>query len=350
MARSGTVTGSTNNKRRAGPDRRGVSTSVASVPYVVVVGGANIDIKATIAGPTVPTTSNPGRAQVSLGGVGRNIAHNLARLGVATKLISAVGRDPEGERLLTETAAAGVDVAGVRRGPGSTGLYSAVLDRSGELVIGVAAMEVIATITQRFLQRNQRTIAGADFLVADCNLERASLQWLQECARQNNVPFLVEPVSAVKVERLNAILRRGAAIHTVTPNLQQLEVLTGHALKSIEETQQAAKRLHDRGVLHVLVGLGPEGALLSTIQGDEVQQHHIPAAQAEPADVTGGGDAHVAGYVAGLVGGMRPLQAALLGQAAAGLAVGTTETVSSKMGMQAAMHGVSALKRRMKES
>src|SRR6185295_14794973 len=109
----------------------------------------NIDIKAAIGGRTIATTSNPGTAMMSLGGVGRNIAHNLARLDVAVKLISAVGRDAEGDRLLAETEAAGVDIAAVRRGGGSTGVYAAVLDRDGELVIGVSAMEVIAQITQR---------------------------------------------------------------------------------------------------------------------------------------------------------------------------------------------------------
>ncbi|MDQ7247139.1 carbohydrate kinase family protein [Dongia sedimenti] len=319
------------------------------LPYVVVVGGANIDIKVAIKGATIQGTSNPGTATVSVGGVGRNIAHNLARLGVPVRLISAVGRDPEGDRLIEETAAAGVDVNAVRRSAGATGVYSAVLDRHGELVIGISAMDVVDEITQRFLGRNRATIAGAAFLVADCNLQRSSLQWLQQCAKQSGVPFVVEPVSAVKVEKLNAVLRRGAALHTVTPNLQQLETLTGRDLRSLDATQHAARVLHDRGVLNVLVGLGAEGALISTMQGDGVSQHYIPAAQAKPQDVTGGGDAHVAGYVAGLLGGMRPLQAALLGQAAAGLTVGAAETVSRKMSMKNLTQSMSALKRRVKE-
>jgi pseudouridine kinase len=330
------------NRTRRAPSGRGVS-------FVVVVGGANIDIKVAIDGATILATSNPGTAMMSLGGVGRNIAHNLARLDVAVKLISAVGRDPEGDRLLAETEAAGVDIAAVRRMGGSTGVYAAVLDRDGELVIGVSAMEITAQITQRALQRCRAEIAGAAFLVADCNLERSSLQWLHQCAKENGIPFLVEPVSAIKVEKLNAILRRGAAIHTVTPNLQQLAALTGRALQSLEATQEAARMLHDRGVLNVLVGLGAEGALLSSLQGDGVRQHHIPTAQAKPQDVTGGGDAHVGGYVAGLVGGMQPLQAALLGQAAAGLAVSSAESVSRKMSMKNLVQSASALKRRVKE-
>jgi pseudouridine kinase len=335
------------NSTRRAPSGRGVS--FVTVPSIVVVGGANIDIKVAIKGVTIPATSNPGTAMMSPGGVGRNIAHNLARLDVAVKLISAVGRDPEGDRLLTETAGAGVDVSAVRRGGGNTGVYAAVLDRDGELVIGVSAMDITARITTRALQRCRAEIEGAAFLVADCNLDRSSLQWLQQSAKQNGVPFLVEPVSAVKGEKLNAILRRGAAIHTVTPNQLQLGALIGADLHTLEATRKAARGLHDRGVANVLVGLGPEGALLSSQQGDEIKQYHIPAAQAKPQDVTGGGDAHVAGYVAGLVGGMKPLQAALLGQAAAGLTVSATETVSRTMSINNLAHSASALKRRVKE-
>jgi sugar/nucleoside kinase (ribokinase family) len=69
----------------------------------------------------------------------------------------------------------------------------------------------------------------------------------------------------------------------------------------------------------------------------------------KPQDVTGGGDAHVAGYVAGLVKGMKPLQAALLGQAAAGLAVSSAESVNRKMGMKNLTNTAAALKRRVKE-
>jgi pseudouridine kinase len=315
----------------------------------VVVGGANIDIKVAISGKTVPATSNPGTATVSLGGVGRNIAHNLARLGVAVKLISAVGNDPEGERLLSETAAAGVDIRAVKRGGGRTGVYSAVLDRSGELVIGVSAMEIIDGITQRFLGRNRVEIESAAFIVADCNLPLGSLHWLQQCAKRRGIPFVVEPVSAVKVRKLQALLRRGAAIHTVTPNVLQLETLAGRTLKSMDAVRRAARALHERGAANVLIGLGPDGALLSCAQGGTVKQHRIPAAQAKPRDVTGGGDAHVAGYVAGLAAGMPPLQAALLGQAAAGLAVSSNETVSRRMAMKNLTQGMSALKRRMKE-
>jgi len=60
---------------------------------VVVIGGINVDIKSRVDAPLVMATSNPGTTTVTAGGVGRNIAESLARLGVRTSLISAVGDD-----------------------------------------------------------------------------------------------------------------------------------------------------------------------------------------------------------------------------------------------------------------
>ena len=83
------------------------------MPDIVVLGGANIDIKAKVTAPNRLGTSNPGIVSTSAGGVGRNIAHNLARLGADVALISVVRNDVHGDAVLAETRRAGVDVSRV---------------------------------------------------------------------------------------------------------------------------------------------------------------------------------------------------------------------------------------------
>ena len=61
--------------------------------YVTVIGGSNMDIQGFPNNPLVMKDSNPGKVDISMGGVGRNIAENLSRLDVNTKLISAMGND-----------------------------------------------------------------------------------------------------------------------------------------------------------------------------------------------------------------------------------------------------------------
>ena len=82
---------------------RGYLLPASQQQRVVVIGGANMDFKSRTLGAAIPTTSNPGTTQQAVGGVGRNIAENLARLGISVSLISAVGRDALGDILLSET-------------------------------------------------------------------------------------------------------------------------------------------------------------------------------------------------------------------------------------------------------
>src|SRR5262249_46674459 len=116
---------------------------------VVCVGGTNIDIKCRLAGRTVMGSSNPGATLLGAGGVARNIAHNLALLGVGAALVSVVGCDAFGAQVLGATAAAGVDTRGVIRTAGATGSYHAALDAAGELILGVAAMGILERLTPR---------------------------------------------------------------------------------------------------------------------------------------------------------------------------------------------------------
>ncbi|HEU4518527.1 MAG TPA: PfkB family carbohydrate kinase, partial [Microvirga sp.] len=108
-------------------------------PQVVCVGGAVRDRKLRSAGPLVPGTSNPVRSERSFGGVARNVAENLARLGVATALVSLVGDDGEGRAIRAHLGRAGVDTRFVAVADGqATAEYLAVLPPSGELAFGLA--------------------------------------------------------------------------------------------------------------------------------------------------------------------------------------------------------------------
>ena len=128
---------------------------------VIAFGGANMDLKCRISRAAIPAPSNPGDIAVMPGGVARNMAETLARLGLTTILIAAIGRDALGERLLAETRAAGVDMKSVLRGRFATGGYAAVLNHEGELLIGVADMAATRRLTPAVLRRTQSQLRRA---------------------------------------------------------------------------------------------------------------------------------------------------------------------------------------------
>jgi pseudouridine kinase len=237
------------------------------VELVVVVGGANVDIKARSTAALVGATSNPGIVVRTPGGVGRNVAENLARLGSRVALVSTVGSDPDGDWLLEETAAAGVDVSSVLRG-GRTGRYVALLDANGELVAGVSDM------------------AATDALGP-------------------------EVLSVAKARRILPLLSRIRRVCAITPNEDELA-----ALGSVEE-------LHARGVEVVWVRRGAAGSLLSTADG--VVELEAPVAA--PVDVTGAGDAMLAAFCHRLTEGATLTEAAAYGHEAAAVTVASPHTV-----------------------
>ncbi|WP_165907675.1 carbohydrate kinase family protein [Hydrogenispora ethanolica] len=295
-----------------------------SQPEVVVVGGINVDLKGQTSGRFELRTSNPGTLQATPGGVGRNIAENLARLDVAVTLLSAVGADPEGERIVRETAAAGVDLRHLLQlETERTGTYIALLDRDGELVAALADMAVLDRLSVEYLQSKLALFRAARYIVCDANIPEAAIAFLSAFSRMSGVPLAVEPVSVVKAQRVAA---HCGGISLLTPNLDELAALTGTEPER-RTVARSAQVLVDRGVATVITTLG-EAGLCCTTQAGSLLLGSYPATVAE---VTGAGDALTAGVIYGLVRGMELAEACRRGLAAAALTVAAPETVNPRL-------------------
>ncbi len=282
---------------------------------VLVVGGANLDLLARSHSTVQLHTSNPGSRSGTPGGVGRNVAENLARLGTPTRLVLAVGDDPAGVELLERTQAAGVETLEVPWS-GPTGSYTAILDADGSLVAGVADMAATTAIGPEHVE--SRWIAEAHWLVLDGNLSRETLRHALACATDAGVPVVLDPVSAPKA-RMVAELLAECRVHTVTPNLDELVALTGEV-----DPASAADRLHHAGVEVVWLREGERGSTLFRRDAEPVR---VVLPRVDAVDVTGAGDAMLAAYVHALHRGADLTRAAYVGAAAAILTVQSASTV-----------------------
>jgi pseudouridine kinase len=293
-------------------------------PPVVVVGGANIDIKARSSAAAIAQTSNPGHTETTPGGVARNIAENLARLGTTTQLIVALGRDQYGERLLTETRNTGVLLDYVHRSTHATGSYTAVLDADGEMLLAVADMTATDDLRPEHLRPARELILHAALLVLDGNLPAATTEHLVDLAQAAGVRVVLDPVSVPKAARLRPLLHADRPIFAITPNRDELQALTGQDTAKDDALPDAAAALHAQGVHHVWIRLGAQGSLLGT-QGEQPQR--LPATPTDVQDVTGAGDAMLAAFAHALLAGHSPLIAARYGHAAAALTLESAHTV-----------------------
>lgn len=279
----------------------------------MVVGGTNMDVVARTSAPLVPATSNPGHTRISPGGVGRNIAACLGLLGAPVRLVSAVGDDAFGDEALRVTAECGADVSAVRRVPGATGTYTAVLDDRGELVAAVSDMATVDALELETVH-----LTDAALVVLDGNLAPAQAARVVAAAASAGVPLAFEPVSVAKAARLADLVRD---LFLVTPNTDELAALTGRPAVAWRDS---ATDLHDLGVEHVWVRHGPDGSWMCSRGADPV---HLPAVPAEVVDVTGAGDAMLAAWVAAWLRGADPVTAARRGHLAAAATIASPHTV-----------------------
>ncbi|WP_181391943.1 carbohydrate kinase family protein [Deinococcus irradiatisoli] len=265
---------------------------------VVVAGGLNTDILSRPHSALHAGTSNPAHTTFAPGGVGRNLAQTLAQLGVPTRLLGVVGDDAFGESLLGLTARAGVEVSGVVRRPGPSGSYLAVLSERGELVYGLSSMALTSDLRPADVPQWAGELSGAGLLIVDANLSPPMVAFLLEAAWERGVPAVLEPVSAPKAGPLSTVLSAARPLWLLTPDRAELAALTGQDLEQAGDAEvlSAARRLRVRGAQVVLLTLGRRGSWLVG-EGGALP---TPARQAQVRDVTGAGDALLAGLIAAL--------------------------------------------------
>ncbi len=294
--------------------------------YAVVVGGLNVDIGGCSFQPLVAEDSNPGTVTTSLGGVGRNIAHNMRLMGVDVRLLTAYGSDLNGDKAAAVCAEQGIDMTHALKVPGAvTSTYLYLTDPEGEMALAVSDMTVCERITPAYLASNLPVLQKAQVVVADANIPAEALRYL---ADNCTVPLFVDPVSTVKAEKIRPILGR---IHTLKPNRLEAELLTGMKLETREDAARAAEKLLGMGVYRVFISLGADGVYAA--MGEDGLW--LPNAPGEMVNTTGCGDAFMAALVWAYLEGMNLEETARAGLAAGAIAMASRETINPAMSAQA---------------
>ncbi len=290
--------------------------------YAVVVGGVNVDIGGRSFKALVAEDSNPGEVMTSLGGVGRNIAHNMSLMGLDVRLLSAYGDDLNGERVAASCSELGIDLSHALRVPGgTTSTYLYITDPDGEMALAVSDMEVCKRITPEYLSKNLALLQNAQVVVADANIPEESLKFL---ADNLFVPLFVDPVSTVKAEKVKSILPK---IHTLKPNRIEAELLSGVKIENEEDAEKAAKALIEKGVRRVFISMGAKGVFAATAK-ESLWHGIIPG---KMVNTTGCGDAFMGALVWAYLEGMDLKDTAAAGLAAGSIAMESDETINPLM-------------------
>ena len=299
--------------------------------YAVVVGGVNMDVGGRPDAPLRAADSNPGRVRMSLGGVGRNIAHNMALLGLDTRMITVLGDDLYAQRIAASCAELGIDLSRSLRVPGeASSTYLSVADEHGDMVLAVADMEIYRLLTPAVLAARLSWINRAQLLVLDANIPAESIAWL--CGHAQ-IPIFADPVSAAKAEKLRPVL---GSLHTVKPNRVEAELLSGVKIHDEQSLNRAADVLLETGLHRVFLSLGADGLLAA----DQKNRLRLPAKKSGIVNTTGSGDAFMAALVWAYLRGTDLEGSARAGMAAAAVAMACAETVSPEMSAKALLDAI----------
>ena len=299
---------------------------VQTAPYVTVVGGVNVDIGGRPAAALVARDSNPGAVHSSLGGVGRNIAHNMALLGLDVRLLTAFGDDLNAQKLAASCGELGIDISQSPVIPGGrTSTYLFINDEHGDMALAVSDMEIYEHLTPQALAQRRKLLDASQVVVLDTNIPEESIAWLAEnCA----APLFADPVSTAKAVKLKPVLGK---LHTLKPNRLEAELLSGVPITGEASLNKAADALLETGLRRVFISLGADGVFAADHSG-RVQ---LPCLPAELVNATGCGDAFMAAIAWAYLRGTDLADTARAGLASSSIAMESKETINPAMSEEA---------------
>lgn len=254
----------------------------------LIIGGSNIDIKATSRDTLILHDSNIGTLSVSYGGVSRNVVENLLRISDDVLFLTAVGKDDNGKGLVRQLEGLGCRVLSLRDDK-ETSHYIAIHDEKGDLYVAICVSDILETLTKEHFRPFEDIIREHESIVIDTNLSKEAIDYLLDTFAGNK--FLVEGVSANKIVRLKDHLDH---VWLLKSNLLEARYLLG------EETlpaEKVGKELFERGVRNAVITDSEHSVMVM----EEGKVSFIPVKKAKHVVSTMGcGDSLFAGLIHGL--------------------------------------------------
>ncbi|WP_332646201.1 carbohydrate kinase [Lysinibacillus sp. 54212] len=262
---------------------------------IIAIGGANVDRKFHVEGNVQLATSNPATVTESVGGVARNIAENLGRLGNEVKLLTVLGQDQDAVKIEQHsTAFIQFDLVEKLTNE-STGSYSAVLGEDGELVIALANMAIYDSLLPAIISKHEASLSNAKCIIVDLNCPKETVVYLQQLAFERDISFVIVPVSSPKMNRMPENL---SGVSYFICNRDEAETYLKLSLEEEAHYEEAVKQLLQKGAEHVILTRGEYGVIAGSKDGitrfNAVNVEQI-------VDVTGAGDAFVSAFLHGVL-------------------------------------------------
>ncbi len=254
---------------------------------IIVIGACNIDVVGKSDQTYVQRTSNIGQVAIGVGGVGRNIAHRLAKLGDEVELITVIPETFFGELIEASLFRSNIGFMHVIKGDFEDSFYLSLEDNTGEMIGAINQMDSVNQLTPERVRDALANIMPCDMIVADANLSLDTLTMLAEF--KGMTPLAVEAVSIQKVKKITGIL---SEIDLLKVNEMEARALVNNeAALSPNELVSDLLRL---GVKEVHMTRGEKGILVG--KNNEVIKFPVEKVR-EIHSVNKAGDEYFAGII-----------------------------------------------------
>ncbi|MGL5328179.1 MAG: carbohydrate kinase family protein [Peptostreptococcaceae bacterium] len=268
--------------------------------------------------------SNPGKVRTSFGGVCRNIAECMSRVGVNTQFISILGDDEAGRAMLEHSKQMNYDMSNslIIEG-GNTPTYMAVLDEHGEMVSAVVDMKIINKFTTEFIDSKADIIKNAEYMILDSDRPDIVEYILKNFS--GDTKFILDPVSAAKAKEVKHLIKY---FHTIKPNRYEAEIMCGMKIKNDEDLRKAGRYFVDLGIENVFITLDEDGIYYN----NGIEEGKIKANNVKVVNVTGAGDSFVAGIAHGYANECNLIDTLKFAISMSTITISTEETIHPEMG------------------
>ena len=291
---------------------------------IVVIGAVFVDIKGYPEAGFIPTGRNVGRVEQIHGGVGRNVAEDVANCELRPTFVSLVDESGTGADVIRKLESHKVDTRFIRTTPDGMGTWLAVFDNDGDVAASISKRPNLMPIAQILDEEGERIFRDADSVIIEIDMDKEIVKRAFRLAKEYGKKIYgVVANMSIAQERRDFL----QSVDCFVCNLQEAGILFSDDFtgKSPEEMIGiAADKVTAARIPSIIITMGGQGAVYADMHG---ASGYCPARKVEVKDTTGAGDAFCAGAAIGLTYGKSLAEACEIGAHLAASVIVTSESV-----------------------
>ena len=291
---------------------------------IVVIGAVFVDVKGYPEDQFIPTGRNAGRVEQVHGGVGRNVAEDIANCELRPTFVSLVDESGAGIDVIRKLRSHKVNTDYIRQTRDGMGTWLAVFDNDGDVCASISKRPNLLPIVNILEEQGDEIFANCDSVIVEIDLDKDIVKQAFKLAKKyNKKVFSVVGNMSIALERRDFL----KSIDCFVCNIQEAGILFSddYSEKSKEEMVEIiSKKVIAAQIPSMIVTMGGEGAVYADIHGDK---GFCPARKVAVKDTTGAGDSFCAGVAIGLTYGKTLAEACEIGAHLAASVIVTSENV-----------------------